>query len=405
MIHEPVVAAMIILGLIALGEIISIVTKARVSMFLVALMGYLILVWTGILPKTLIGDSNFIEIGIVLGTAPIIIHMGTLIPFKAIRSQWRAVGISLMGIIFSAGFILLIISVVYDYQTAIAGAGPLTGGMIAFLVTSQGLKEVGLTGLVTVSALILSLQSLFGMPITANLLRRYVLKFRNVVDVENYTAAAIEADTPNVLGKEKLDIINIDKVEEKNNSWIPEKYQTNLILLFQLFIGGAIAVVLDKYTGIPYSLWALALGFGGRMIGFYPDHVMERANAFTVGMAGLVFLIIATMNDITFEMFISYLPETFLIIFIGIIGLLIGGFIGSKLFKWDPLKGIPVALTALGGFPGDYIVCEEISRSLGRNKEEEKKILDEILTPMLIGGFTTVTVGSVVIASILIKTL
>ncbi|MGW6301776.1 hypothetical protein [Peribacillus butanolivorans] len=397
MIHEPVVAAMIILALIAVGEIISVFTRARVSMFLVAIIGYLLLIWMGIIPESLIGDSKFVEVGVVLGTAPIIIHMGTLIPLKAIRSQWKAVGISLMGIIFGAGLILLLIPIVYDYKTAIAGIGPLTGGMIAFLVTSEGLKEVGLASLVTISALIFSLQSLFGMPLSANLLRRYALKFRNAVDAGTYTASTLEVRVENV--------IDTEKVEERNATWIPEKYQTNLVLLFQLFFGGAIAVVLDQFTGIPYSLWALALGIGGKLIGFYPDRVMERANAFTVGMAGLVFLIIAAMNEITFSMFIGYLPETFLIMFVGIFGIFIGGLLASKLFKWDPLKGIPVALTALGGFPGDYLVCEEISRSVGRNKEEEKMILDEILTPMLIGGFTTVTIGSVVIASILIKTL
>ncbi|MDZ5606340.1 hypothetical protein U2I54_04270 [Bacillus pseudomycoides] len=397
MIHEPVVAAVIILALIALGEVISVFTRARVSMFLVALIGYLLLIWMGIIPKGLIGDSKFIEVGTVLGTAPIIIHMGTLIPLKVIRSQWKAVVISLMGIIFGAGLILLLVTIVYDYQTAVAGTGPLTGGVIAFLVTSEGLKEVGLASLVTIAALILSLQSLFGMPLSANLLRRYALKFRKAVDAGTYTAAALEVGVKNVMDTEK--------VEEGNATWIPKKYQTNLVLLFQLFIGGAIAMILDQITGIPYSLWALALGVGGRLIGFYPDRVMERANAFTVGMAGLVFLIIATMNETTFSMFISYLPETFLIIFVGILGILIGGFIGSKLFKWDPLKGLPVALTATVGFPGDYLVCEEISRSIGRNKEEEEMILNEILTPMLIGGFTTVTVGSVVIAGILIKTL
>lgn len=397
MIHEPVVATMIILALIAVGEIISIITRARVSMFLVALVGYLLLIWMGIIPKDLIGDSKFIEVGAVLGTAPIIIHMGTLIPLKAIRTQWKAVAISLLGIIFGAGLILLLVTIVYDYKTAVAGTGPLTGGVVAFLVTSEGLKEVGFASLVTISALILSLQSLFGMPLSANLLRRYAIKFRNQVDAGTYTAAALEAGVNNLFDSEKA--------EEQNVTWIPKKYQTNLILLFQLFIGGAIAVVLDNFTGIPYSLWALVLGMGGRLIGFYPDRVMERANAFTVGMAGLVFLIIATMNDTTFSMFISYLPETFLIIFVGIVGIFIGGFIGSKLFKMDPLKALPVALTATVGFPGDYLVCEEISRSVGRNKEEEEMILNEILTPMLIGGFTTVTVGSVVIASILIKTL
>lgn len=397
MIHEPVIAAVIILALIAVGEIISIFTKARVSMFLVAIIGYLLLIWTGIIPKELIGDSKFIEIGAVLGTAPIIIHMGTLIPLKVIRSQWKAVAISLLGIIFGTGLILLLITMMYGYKTAVAGAGPLTGGVIAFLVTAEGLKEVGLASLVVIPALILSFQSLFGMPLSAILLRRYALKYRKAADARTYTASTLEVEVENV--------ITTEDAKELNTAWIPKKYQTNLILLFQLFIGGAIAVVLEQFTGIPYSIWALVLGIGGRLIGFYPDRVMERANAFTVGMAGLVFLIIATMNDTTFEMFIGYLPEMFSIIAVGILGIIIGGFIGSKLFKWDPLRGLPVALTATIGFPGDYLICEEVSRSVGRNKEEEEMILNEILTPMLIGGFTTVTAGSVVIASILIKTL
>lgn len=397
MIHEPVIAAVIILALIAVGEIISIFTKARVSMFLVAIIGYLLLIWTGIIPKELIGDSKFIEIGAVLGTAPIIIHMGTLIPLKVIRSQWKAVAISLLGIIFGTGLILLLITMMYGYKTAVAGAGPLTGGVIAFLVTAEGLKEVGLASLVVIPALILSFQSLFGMPLSAILLRRYALKYRKAADARTYTASTLEVEVENV--------ITTEDAKELNTAWIPKKYQTNLILLFQLFIGGAIAVVLEQFTGIPYSIWALVLGIGGRLIGFYPDRVMERANAFTVGMAGLVFLIIATMNDTTFEMFIGYLPEMFSIIAVGILGIIIGGFIGSKLFKWDPLKGLPVALTATIGFPGDYLICEEVSRSVGRNIEEEEMILNEILTPMLIGGFTTVTAGSVVIASILIKTL
>ncbi|MFJ6208398.1 hypothetical protein [Lysinibacillus sp. NPDC092081] len=74
--------------------------------------------------------------------------------------------ISLMGIIVGASLILLLIPMIFDYESAVAGTGPLTGGIIAFLVTSEGLKEMGMTSLVTISALILSLQSLFGMPLS-----------------------------------------------------------------------------------------------------------------------------------------------------------------------------------------------------------------------------------------------
>lgn len=41
-----------------------------------------------------------------------------------------------------------------------------------------------------------------------------------------------------------------DEETTKKDSWVPEKYQTNLILLFQLFLEGAIAAGLDALTGI-----------------------------------------------------------------------------------------------------------------------------------------------------------
>src|SRR5699024_6581004 len=89
----------------------------------------------------------------------------------------------------------------------------------------------------------------------------------------------------------------------------------------------------------------------------------------------------------------------------GTAGITLGGYIVSRLVKWHPFKGMPVALTALIGFPGDYILCEEVSRSIARTEEEEKTIFNELLAPMLIGGFTTVTAVSIVIASILVETL
>ncbi|MDY0406098.1 hypothetical protein P5G51_012475 [Virgibacillus sp. 179-BFC.A HS] len=99
------------------------------------------------------------------------------------------------------------------------------------------------------------------------------------------------------------------------------------------------------------------------------------------------------------------LPSIILILVIGTAGIALGGFIVSKLVKWHPYKGMPVALTALFGFPADFLLCEEVSRSTARNEKEEKLIFNELLTPMLIGGFTTVTVASVIIAGILVQTI
>ncbi|MYL59609.1 hypothetical protein GLW20_19045 [Virgibacillus halodenitrificans] len=388
MLQEPVIAAMFILGLIALGEVISIATKARIPMLFVALIGYLVLVWINVIPTNLIEVSGFVSVGTVLGTAPIIVHMGTLIPLESIKKQWKAAAISLIGIIFASILIIPVVTLLFDYQTAVAGSGPVAGGIIAVLVTGEGLKEMGLVALITIPTLILAVQSVFSMPIAINLLRRYGLKVRDSLDDGSFTNKQLAVTK-----------------EKEPKFLLPKKYRSNLILLFILFVGGAIAVGLGVITPIPYSLWSLVIGIVGRLLGIFPDRIMERSNAFSIGMAGIIFLIIMMMNDITFRTFISYLPEIFTIIFLGLIGIILGGYVGAKFFKWDPYKAIPVALTAMFGFPGDYIVCEEVSRSVGRNEEEEQRIFDDILTPMLVGGFTTVTVGSVVIATILVGTL
>lgn len=98
--------------------------------------------------------------------------------------------------------------------------------------------------------------------------------------------------------------------------------------------------------------------------------MLERANSFGLAMVGIILVILPSMNTVTVRTFIGYLPAILLIIALSIAGLVVGGYIGSRIFKWDPRKGIPVALTATFGFPGDYLICEEVSavKRLMRNK-------------------------------------
>ncbi|GEO24481.1 hypothetical protein AAC03nite_02660 [Alicyclobacillus acidoterrestris] len=152
-------------------------------------------------------------------------------------------------------------------------------------------------------------------------------------------------------------------------------------------------------------MWCLIIGLVGAKVGFYQARMLERANAFGLAIVGLILVVLPSMNSVTVTMFVADLPLILLIVALSIAGLVGGGYIGSKLFRWDPRKGIPVALTATFGFPGDYLICEEISRSEASGEVPKQVIMEEILSPMLIGGFTSVTIASVVIASIVMATL
>ncbi|WP_284286210.1 hypothetical protein [Alicyclobacillus fastidiosus] len=46
-----------------------------------------------------------------------------------------------------------------------------------------------------------------------------------------------------------------------------------------------------------------------------------------------------------------------------------------------------------------------MSRSESGDESERQRLFDEILSPMLVGGFTSVTIASIIIASIVMSTL
>ncbi|MGV3465269.1 MAG: hypothetical protein ACO1OT_08250 [Heyndrickxia sp.] len=394
---NPVYATLIVLAVITVGEIISIVTKAKVPTLLVMMVVIFALFKTGIVPTNIIQASTFAVVGAVLQPA-LLVHMGTLIPMRVLKSQYKAVLITLIGLVCSVLLMLLIVPLFFNYRTAVAGAGPMTGGIIAYVLTADALKKAGFAALVVIPIIVLTLHSVVGMPLTSFLLRKHVVKLRRTMDAGTLSAADVAAAS--------LIESKSANAETKTRSLIPEKFQqSQFILLFLIFIGSAIAVGLEAATGISYSLWGLAIGIIGSYFGIFPEKVLEKANGFGIAMVGLVFIVLGSLSSVTIKSIVSVLPAVAVIIIVGSIGLVVGGFIGSKLFKWDPYKGIAVVLTAMYGFPGDFLISQEVSRSMGRTKEEEEKILGQILPPMLIGGFTSVTIGSVVIASILVKTL
>lgn len=387
---EPIFLALIFIAIIAVGEVISIGSRARIPTLLVVVATVFILLQTGILPESYIAASTFVAVGGVL-VPVLIVHLGTMIPFKTMMQQYQAVIITLIGLAFSVTAVIVLVTLFFDYETAVAGAGPITGGIIAYIITAEGLREAGLTAIVAVPVTVFTIQNFFGMPLSSIFLSRYAKKIcagETAVTLADATTKEVEIES------------------NQKRLLLPKAFmESNFILLFLLFAGGAIAVFLDGLTGINASLWALAIGVTGAALRIYPERSMDKANSSGITMIALIFVVINSLIGVTWDQIVASLLPVMVIMVVGITGLMIGAIIGAKVFKWDLNKSIPVVLTALYGFPGDYLIVEEISRSVGQTEAEQKRIKDELLAPMLIGGFTSVTVGSVAIASILISTL
>jgi hypothetical protein len=94
------------------------------------------------------------------------------------------------------------------------------------------------------------------------------------------------------------------------------------------------------------------------------------------------------------------LPLVLVFIF-GVAG--IAGFsaLVGKLLGYSIPMSISIGLTALFGFPGTMILSQEAAKGAGETPEEVAAIEHEILPKMIIAGFATVTITSVVVTSII----
>jgi len=89
------------------------------------------------------------------------------------------------------------------------------------------------------------------------------------------------------------------------------------------------------------------------------------------------------------------------LIFLGIIGMAIGGIIVGKLLKLTWQMSFAIALNCLIGFPVNFLLTNEAINVLAKTEEEKDFLTNTMVPTMLVGGFTTVTLGSVVFAGIL----
>lgn len=162
---DSLIALTVICVIFAVGDVVSVKTKAIFSMLFVLSVILLIGFWT-ILPHTIFQDAALIKIGIVL-VALLITHMGTLISIKELVQQWKTVIIALGAVAGITMFLLLIGSPILGREFAISAAPPIAGGVVAVLLVNEAATAAGLTTIVVFTTLLLVFQGFFGYPVAS----------------------------------------------------------------------------------------------------------------------------------------------------------------------------------------------------------------------------------------------
>ncbi|GAB4074210.1 hypothetical protein GCM10028778_17130 [Barrientosiimonas marina] len=118
---------------------------------------------------------------------------------------------------------------------------------------------------------------------------------------------------------------------------------------------------------------------------------------------GLIFYILDGLKNATPDMMMNIVFILIGSIILGIAGMYLFSLIAGKFLKYSKEMSFAVALTALYGFPADYIITSEVIDSLTNDEEEKEVLTNYMLPPMLVGGFVTVTIVSVILAGTLVK--
>ena len=401
---NAITALTIVLVVMGIGDIVSVKTKAFVPSVFVSAILFLVGFWY-FFPKELIAIATLSQPVAGLTMYLLITHMGTMMSVRELVSQWKTVVIALAGI---AGIVLLLMTVgvaVLGKETAIVGAPPLTGGVVASILMKDAATALGKPDLAVLSILVYVVQGFVGYPLTAILLKR---NGRNLL--ANYR------NNPTLKTKTTVETTITESKGIKIIPDIPEKYNSTYIILLRIAFVSFLADVFTKWfnsllagAGINFvlSVYVTCLIFGviASEIGLVERKALDKSGSFGWLITVLMAFVFEGLNQATPEMIAQVIGPLVGVIAIGVIGLIVVAFIVGKILGETTEMSISIALNALYGFPPNFILTNEAINSLTEDEDEKEYLTENMLPKMLVGGFTTVTIASVIIAGIFEKLL
>jgi hypothetical protein len=397
---SQLLALVILLLILYLGDVVAVRTNAWVpSMFICAtlfLLGY----WT-FFPPNIVELAGVPPVVATMLMYLLITNMGTLLSIQELKKQWKTILIALSGILGIIAILMTIGSLIFGFETMVVAVPPLVGGVVSALIMSEGASAAGLTTLSVFAIVIYVMQGFAGYPITSVVLKkegkRLLELYRNgQLKTPEQDKAASEIAAASADGTVGLKLF-------KN---MPEKYNTDffkfLRLSFVAFLAFQVSTLLKPIVDISPFVVCLLFGIIATSIGFLEKQVLQKANGFGFAIMGLMLFIFDGLKKATPSMMVEILYPLIGTIVLGVVGMYIFSFLAGKLLKVSKNMAFAVSLTALYGFPADYIITNEVIKALTDDEREREMLTSHMLPPMLVGGFITVTIVSVILAGIFV---
>jgi hypothetical protein len=280
----------------------------------------------------------------------------------------------------------------------IAGTGALSGGTISVILVQEAALGVGLTAVAIFPVLIAALQPLVGFPLTSIILRREATRLKAAYragDLATLPVATAATSAPAPEGDEEPPPQETPPPETR----LPASLQTTAGTLFVVGVAVLVSILINNLTDGVLNTFvvALILGVALRATRIYKPSVLSGIDAFGLMMISIMILIfgpLATVepSDVTDLAFPLLLAFVF-----GVAGIVLFSAVAGRILGYTIPMSIAIGLTSLYGFPGTMILSQEAAKGAGETPEEVAAIEGEILPKMIVAGFSTVTITSVIV--------
>lgn len=390
LIFDGILAMAVVAVVFAIGDFVSEKTHAIISMLFVAVVLFMAGFWSGIIPTDVFTTAGISGIATVM-VYMILINNGTLLNLREFLNQWKTVALGLSIVVGGGVVMFLIARAIMGQNLAVAIVGPITGGFVSGLVVSEQANAMGLPEVTLLATIIIAIQGVVGYPLGSTLLRIEANRL-----LKGYRGGNISW-TPKT---EESMVVRDDNRKAWQLPSMPEKYQTSYILLAKLLVFAVIASRLSTLTGINGFVLCLIVGVAAKELNLIEYNIMSKAGAYGFGILAVFSYVVSGLANVTPAMMAEMVFPIIVAFASGVIGLFVVAVPVGKLLGFSIPMSLAVATTCMYGFPGTLILTEEISGKVGHTDDERQMLKDAILPVMLVSGFVTLTIVSVIISGV-----
>lgn len=399
-----ILAVFIILLIFGLGDMVATKTRAIVSMLFFSSVLFLAGFWTKVLPNTMFDDSTLLLVSGVL-VSMLLVHMGTTIKLRDFADQWKTVIIACIACIaISLGIYFIGGLIVADKNYVVVGAPILSGGVVA-TITMQTAVEGHSVELGVFAALVMVVQGFVGYPVCSLCLKSEAKRVRSLVEsgqeLKGVTAKIVTDAAP----KKRLIPYIPDKYNGPNIMMAKVAFFAFLATITANAINGWIASTFETDFSISALIFALIYGIIAKELGFIEENPMKRAGADGFMLVVVTLSIFTNLAQSTPDMVAGMLWPLLVVVVTGSVTFLIISTLVGKIFGVSWQMSCAIGSTCLFGFPGTYIVTNEVVNATAANDEEKQLMLDHMMPKMLIAGMVSVSITSVLIAGYMVNLL